>query len=141
MSTHPLVPRALAAVVIAALLACGPAQPTPANVVPANGADGDSSGGSIANMLMKKFPGVIITQESGGGLRILLRGGGGSFYGGSEPLYIIDDVPMPEGSGGLITVNPYDIQRIEVLKNPADIGIYGMRGSNGVVKITTKHAH
>ena len=141
MSTHHLVPRALAAVLITALLACGPAQPAPAKVAPADGAAGDSSGGSIANMLMKKFPGVLITQESGGGLRILLRGGGGSFYGGSEPLYIIDDVPVPEGSGGLVMVSPYDIQTIQVLKNPADIAMYGMRGSNGVVKITTKHAH
>ena len=35
-------------------------------------------------------------------------------------------------------LNPHDIQKIEVLKNPADVGLYGIRGGNGVIRITTK---
>ena len=44
---------------------------------------------------------------------------------------------MPEGTGGIVYLNPYDIERIEVLKNPTDVGIYGLRAGNGVIRITT----
>jgi len=56
-------------------------------------------------------------------------------------LYVIDDVPIAPGSTGILTgINPYDIETIKVLKDPADTGIYGIRGANGVILITTKHA-
>jgi TonB-dependent SusC/RagA subfamily outer membrane receptor len=54
-------------------------------------------------------------------------------------LFVIDDIPVEAGPGGaLMGVNPYDIDTIRVLKNPADIGIYGVRGANGVILIRTK---
>ena len=54
---------------------------------------------------------------------------------------MIDDVPISAGPNGTLTgVNPYDIESIKVLKDPADTGIYGIRGGNGVILITTKHA-
>jgi TonB-dependent SusC/RagA subfamily outer membrane receptor len=99
--------------------------------------NGDNS--SIENMMAGRFPGVTVTPAPNGGLQIRIRGGSNSFYGSEEPLYVLDETPLPSGTGGIVFVNPYDIQRIEVLKNPADIAIYGIRGSNGVVKITTKH--
>ena len=140
MSIHPLAPRALAAAMIIALLACGqkhPARPGPVNTKAA----GDSSGGSLANMLMTKFPGVIVSRDGSGGYRFEIRGGATSFNNGTEALVIVDEVPLPEGNGGLAMIDPYDIQRIQVLKNPQDTAIYGMRGANGVIKITTKHSH
>ena len=52
---------------------------------------------------------------------------------------MLDDSPVSAGPGGLLRgLNPYDIETIRVLKNPADIAIYGMRGANGVILITTK---
>ena len=39
---------------------------------------------------------------------------------------------------GIVFLSPHDIEKIEVLKNPADVALYGMRGGNGVIKITTK---
>ncbi len=95
-------------------------------------------GKSMENLFVGRFPGVAVSRTDNGGLQIRVRGGGGTFYGGEEPLYVIDDTPLPPGSGGVVFLNPNDIEKIEVLKNPADIGIYGMRGANGVVKITTK---
>ncbi|MDQ3519406.1 MAG: TonB-dependent receptor plug domain-containing protein, partial [Gemmatimonadota bacterium] len=71
-------------------------------------------------------------------LQIRIRGGSNTFYGSDEPLFVVDDTPLPAGSGGIVFLNPNDIQKIEVLKNPADVGLYGIRGGNGVVKITTK---
>jgi TonB-dependent SusC/RagA subfamily outer membrane receptor len=91
----------------------------------------------IERVLQAKYPGVQITR-TGDGIAIELRGPG-SFYGSGAALYVVDEVPMPAGRGGGLTgINPYDIESIKVLKNPEDIGIYGIRGSNGVVLITTK---
>jgi len=54
-------------------------------------------------------------------------------------VYVVDDVPVQPGPGGaLIVINPHDIESIKVLKDPAETGIYGMRGANGVILITTK---
>jgi TonB-dependent SusC/RagA subfamily outer membrane receptor len=91
----------------------------------------------IERVLQAKYPGVQITRTSDG-IAIELRGPG-SFYGSGAALYVVDEVPMPAGRGGGLTgINPYDIETIKVLRNPEDIGIYGIRGSNGVVLITTK---
>ena len=92
---------------------------------------------SIENLFATRFPGVTVSRTDGGGLQIRIRGGSNTFYGSDEPLYVVDDVPLPPGSGGILFLNPYDIQKIEVLKNPADIALYGIRGGNGVIKITT----
>lgn len=54
----------------------------------------------------------------------------------SDPLYIIDG--MPTDQNGLESVNPYDIESIEVLKDAASGAIYGARAANGVILVTTK---
>ena len=156
MSNLHLPRPALAALVIAPLsatLACasrranteGPADgsPAPARSAPAPEVVADTSsvaiGGAktIERLLTGRFPGVNVAQVPGGGLQIRIRGGGGTFMAGEEPLYIVDGTPMASGTGGIVHLNPYDIEKIEVLKNPADIGVYGIRGSNGVIRITT----
>ncbi len=78
-----------------------------------------------------------MTQAANGGLDIRIRGGSSSFVSSDEPLYVVDGTPLPSGTGGIVYLNPYDIQKIEVLKNPADIAVYGLRGANGVIRITT----
>jgi TonB-dependent SusC/RagA subfamily outer membrane receptor len=89
-------------------------------------------------VLQAKVPGVLITRAADGSIAIQIRGPA-SFLGSSEPLYVIDGVPFRPGPGGALTgVNPYDIESIQVLKDPADIGIYGVRGANGVIVVTTK---
>jgi TonB-linked SusC/RagA family outer membrane protein len=88
--------------------------------------------------------GVQVAQRTGtpgGGVTIRVRGTG-SISAGNEPLYVIDGFPM-EGSynrdfNPLSTINPNDIESIQILKDAASASIYGSRGSNGVVLITTK---
>ena len=92
----------------------------------------------MEDLFANRFPGVTVSRTDGGGLQIRIRGGSNTFYGSDEPLYVVDETPLPPSSRGIIFLNPHDIEKIEVLKNPADIALYGIRGGNGVVKITTK---
>ena len=111
-------------------------QPRTASTV--NGKDIADSGEPIEKSLQSKFPGVLVTQTADGGIALQIRGTS-SAMGSNAPLYVIDDQPVQAGPGGaLVGVNPHDIETIKVLKNPADTGIYGMRGANGVIVITTK---
>ena len=83
-----------------------------------------------------RMAGVQVTQNSGepgGNVSVRIRGLG-SINGSNEPLYIVDGVPY----GSLNAINPNDIERIDVLKDAASAAIYGSRGSNGVVIVTTK---
>ncbi len=91
-------------------------------------------GKSIEELLMR-FPGVLVTRAPDGGIAIRIRGAMSS----DEPLYVIDGVPIRPGPGGsLFGINPYDIESIEVLKDPASTTMYGVRGAHGVIVITTK---
>ena len=95
-------------------------------------------GESIEKVLQSKAPGLIVSRTPDGGIAVRIRGAS-SVYGSNEPLYVIDDNPIAAGPGGaLVGVNPHDIDSIRVLKDPADTGVYGARGANGVILITTK---
>ena len=95
----------------------------------------------IEQQLMARSPGVVIGRSSDGSLTIRIRGGSSSVQGNNAPLYILDGVPFsPSTDGGLSGINPYDIQSIRVLKDAADITMYGVRGANGVIVIRTKKA-
>jgi TonB-dependent SusC/RagA subfamily outer membrane receptor len=97
-----------------------------------------NTGEPIEQVLQAKVPGVLITRTADGGIAVEIRGTS-SFYSSNGPLYVIDEVPIQPGPGGALTgLNPHDIESIKVLKDPADIGIYGMRGANGVIVIKTK---
>ena len=95
----------------------------------------------IEQQLQARSPGVVIGRNSAGDLTIRIRGGSSSVSGNNAPLYIVDGVPFsPSVDGGLSGINPSDIQSIKVLKDAADITMYGSRGANGVIVIKTKHA-
>lgn len=92
---------------------------------------------TVEEMLEGRFPGVKVLRTAAG-LRVEIRGVG-SLYGGKEPLYVIDGIPVLSGPGGGLTgINPADVAEITVLKDAAATAIYGSRGANGVVVITTK---
>ena len=98
--------------------------------------------------------GVFITQQTGmpgGAVNIQIRGQNSLRAGGNNPFYVIDGVPYTStsissiytsnstvGGNPLNEINPSDIERIEILKDADATAIYGSRGSNGVVLITTK---
>jgi TonB-dependent SusC/RagA subfamily outer membrane receptor len=92
----------------------------------------------VEKILEAKAPGLSARRTTDGGIVLEIRGSS-SFMSGSAPLYIVDGNPMqPSATGALPGLNPYDIDTIKVLKNPEDTGIYGVRGGNGVIVITTK---
>ncbi|HET9279635.1 MAG TPA: SusC/RagA family TonB-linked outer membrane protein, partial [Flavitalea sp.] len=102
---------------------------------------------SIDQALQGRAAGVQITQNSGapGGSTTIRIRGGNSIQGDNEPLYVIDGVPFKNdgaSSGAsfnvLSTLNPSDIESVSILKDASSTAIYGSRGANGVVIITTK---
>jgi TonB-dependent SusC/RagA subfamily outer membrane receptor len=94
----------------------------------------------IEKTLASKVPGLIISHAPDGSISIRIRGGS-SIMGNNEPLIIIDGMQAFSGPGGnLAGLNPRDIVSIEVFKDAADLAFYGLRGSNGVIVIKTKHA-
>lgn len=109
---------------------------------------------SLDQALSGRAAGVQVTQSSsapGGGVQVRIRGGN-SINASNEPLYVIDGIPIfpsnstfsPGTSGGgqpqnaLANINPGDIESMEILKDASATAIYGSRGANGVIIITTK---
>lgn len=79
-----------------------------------------------------------VIRRPDGSIAVRIRGGT-SVYGDSEPLYVIDGMTVQAGPGGALQgINPYDIVRIEVLKDIGSTAAYGVRGANGVILITTR---
>jgi len=94
-------------------------------------------GESIEEILAGRIAGVEV-ERTRNGLKVRIRGQT-SLRGDSDPLYVIDGITIQPGPGGaLVGISPYDIQSITVLKDPADTAMYGLRGANGVIVITTK---
>ena len=104
---------------------------------------------SFEQGLQGKVAGVQVIQTSGspGGVVDVRIRGGNSLTSGNQPLYVIDGYPVTSGdaAGGsgasqnpLATLNPNDIESMEILKDASATAIYGSRGANGVILITTK---
>ncbi|MDF9831167.1 TonB-dependent receptor [Parabacteroides sp. PF5-6] len=97
---------------------------------------GTSKPSRVEDVLKGKVSGVQITQSSGqpgSDSKVRIRGIG--TVNDSNPLYIVDGMPV---GGGINYLNPADIQSVEILKDAASAAIYGTRGANGVILVTTK---
>ncbi|MEO5888769.1 MAG: TonB-dependent receptor [Ferruginibacter sp.] len=103
---------------------------------------------SFESAIQGRAAGVLVSQQNGKlgqGINIRIRGSA-SVTAGNEPLYVIDGIPLQNtdlsGNGAttnsLADININDIESIEILKDASAAAIYGSRGSNGVVLITTK---
>lgn len=91
----------------------------------------------VQQALKGRAAGVRVIQNSGqpgSGVQIQIRGGN-SYLGNNNPLYVVDGFPV---TGGIEFLNPSDIKTIDILKDASATAIYGSRGANGVVMITTK---
>ncbi|RZL98029.1 MAG: SusC/RagA family protein, partial [Pedobacter sp.] len=106
---------------------------------------------SFESSLQGKAPGVQVLQGNGlaGSGSVIRVRGIGSVSAGGDPLYVLDGIPIiadqfnRTNSGAmnqnpLASINPTDIESIEILKDAGATGIYGSRGANGVILITTK---
>lgn len=105
------------------------------------------------NSLQGKIAGVNITQNAtgaGGSSRVIIRGNS-TLTGNNQPLYVVDGIPIgndnngaaslwggSDGGDGISSINPDDIASISVLKGGSATALYGSRGGNGVILITTK---
>ncbi|NMH89307.1 TonB-dependent receptor [Flavivirga algicola] len=89
-----------------------------------------------SDVLQGRSPGVQISNASGapGSIAVVRIRGANSITNNSDPLYVIDGVL----GASFTALNPADIQSIEILKDASSTGLYGSRGSNGVVMVTTK---
>lgn len=83
----------------------------------------------IEDLFAGRFAGVLVERTQGGGISVRIKG--------AEPLVIVDG--LKGDSHLLVGLRPEDIARIDVLKEPDVTAIYGERGRNGVIRITTKH--
>lgn len=108
---------------------------------------------NVANALSGKVSGVFVSRTpsgSGGSSKVLIRGNN-SLRANSQPLYVIDGVPIVNQNtdaasqwggfdygDGISNINPEDIETMSVLKGPSATSLYGQRGNNGVILITTK---
>ena len=90
----------------------------------------------IEEMIQGRFAGVHVVRMPDGRMSLRIRGTS-TFLGNSEPLIVIDGMPV-HGSNALTGINPHDVARIDILKDAGATAIYGSRGANGVVIITTK---
>ncbi len=108
---------------------------------------------NIVNSLAAKAPGVEITSQSGdpgAGSGIIIRGFG-TIQGNGQPLFVVDGMPIDNSTtvtdasdtgfgytNRAADINPADVESVEILKGAAAAALYGIRGANGVVLITTK---
>lgn len=101
---------------------------------------GEVPASNVTRLLQGQAPGVVIKQKDGSpgsAFEVRVRGIG-SLGAGSDPLYVIDGFAVGTSVGQ--NLNPNDIESISILKDAASTAVYGARGSNGVVLITTKSA-
>lgn len=108
---------------------------------------------NIVNALAAKAPGVEVTSQSGdpgAGSGIVIRGFG-TIQGNGQPLFVVDGMPIDNSTtvtdasdtgfgytNRAADINPADVESVEILKGAAASALYGIRGANGVVLITTK---
>jgi TonB-linked SusC/RagA family outer membrane protein len=104
---------------------------------------------NVAQGLQARVSGVQVSQNTGapgGNISVRIRGTN-SINGNSEPLYVVDGIQISNGTNNsneinsvspLSTINPNDIESVEILKDASASAIYGSRAANGVVLITTK---
>jgi TonB-dependent SusC/RagA subfamily outer membrane receptor len=94
----------------------------------------------VEELLAGRVPGLRVLPTADGGFTVRVRGIT-TLYGHAEPLYIIDGMPVTLLPGeGLSWLDPSEILQIDVLKDPAETSMYGVRGANGVIVIRTKGA-
>ena len=135
--------RSAYSLLVACVIACGGSWTPPPNagastIVPS---ETDARVTRVEEML-SGVPGLEVTRLPDGNYRLRIRGQR-SIRGNptdDNPLVVIDGISIPNESMSavLADLSPADVARIDVLKNAGDTGVYGSRGANGVIVITTK---
>ena len=123
---------------LVALCGCYHGSPAPGQRSSAESIMVGPAGQTSDAQFVRRFPGVDIVATRRGGFFVQIHSG---MVGDGEPLYEIDGLlTLIEQSRGIDWFKPEDIAQIKVLKTPAETSVYGPRGVNGVIVITTKQA-
>ena len=140
--SRSLAPSALALALAGIVAACShggtaaQTAPKPRNEVTSQTIS-NSGGVPVEQILADRVAGVRLGRDENGNLTVQIRGM--TSWSKSPPLYVLDGIEITPGpSGALAGINPNDIDKIEVLKDPAQTAMYGSRGANGVIVIKTK---
>jgi TonB-dependent SusC/RagA subfamily outer membrane receptor len=139
-ASHALLPVGLVVGLVAACTHSSGTRPTsPPSSPTVTSEDIERNPGQpIEKVLQGRFAGVEVSRTSDGGIAVRIRGAT-SLHASTQPLYVVDGMSIEPGpNGSLSGINPYDIESIQVLKDPAETAMYGMRGANGVIIIKTK---
>ena len=127
---------------VATSLACWGGTPPASSATPSRNAtvevaeDGPGAG-RLEELLTGRVPGLSVRKRADGTYTVRLRGARGA--ADAEPLVLLDGVPMGGGTAhALADINPRDVERVEVIKDAASLSLYGIRGANGVIAITTR---
>jgi TonB-dependent SusC/RagA subfamily outer membrane receptor len=95
---------------------------------------------TIEQLLMARVPGLTVTRAPDGHFVIHLRGTT-TLYGEQEPLIVVNGIALePMSNNNLSSINPHDIETIEVLRDAVSTAMYGARGANGVIVIRLKRS-
>ena len=89
---------------------------------------------NLSSMLQGRAAGVVVSGTGAPGSASKIRIRGFVSFGNNDPLYVIDGVPTDNAN----SLNPQDVESVQVLKDPASASIYGSRAANGVIVVTTK---
>ena len=94
----------------------------------------------VEELLLGRVPGVHVIRTANGDYSVRVRGVKTLGHGSDEPLYVIDGMPLMATGlrAALMGIAPQDIARIDVLKDAGATAVYGSKGANGVILITTK---
>ncbi|MDQ6718750.1 MAG: TonB-dependent receptor plug domain-containing protein [Gemmatimonadota bacterium] len=127
----------LTATSFALALGCASGNQQPAADNSRVGAEREAAGDPVDVIIRMHVPGLKVARTGDGGVALQIRSDR-SLDGTEAPLFLLNDSPYEPGPGGALTgINPADIATIKVLTGP-DAAIYGSRGFNGVILITTK---
>jgi TonB-dependent SusC/RagA subfamily outer membrane receptor len=106
--------------------------------------EADARVARVGDMLIGRVPGLEVRRLPNGSYTLRIRGPR-TLRGSAqdeEPLLVVDGTPVPQGSlsAMLNSIAPHDVARIDVLRDASATSVYGLRGGNGVIVITTKRA-
>ncbi|HEV8382385.1 MAG TPA: TonB-dependent receptor plug domain-containing protein [Gemmatimonadales bacterium] len=95
-------------------------------------------GQSLEQLLLAHVPGLTMERAADGHLVLRLRGTN-TLMGNEEPLFVINGIALGPNPNNLSAINTHDIDTVKVLRDAASTAQYGVRGTNGVIIIVTKH--
>ncbi len=98
----------------------------------------NAPGQSLEQLLLAHVPGLTMERAADGHLVLRLRGTN-TIMGNEEPLFVINGIPLASNPANISAVNVHDIDTVRVLRDATSTAQFGVRGTNGVIIIVTKH--